>query len=637
MLKKTLSLILATALACSAGSALALNYSGSQGNEATFELLDEARVSAPAAVQHLELNESKTFVSFPVLDGIPEDTVYVYRSANLYGGRAAGRMNTNLLVYADTHFDTSDAALAYLKGLGLTDIIDAAIGSILLVTPADGVAFGQADQGNYYKLQTAICSLQAGGTDADGNAVTYAEPEYFGGFGYIYAIGIDGGASFLNNYVATTYDFVTRLAGMLLINGTMESRSQAAAPVPVYLVNAGEDVVRKYCAINGVNVAEETAETVSRYNQELPLQRVVTADGSLGDAWYVNDAYHGLFVKAMRLPVGKAGLYSAGTPYQGLGNDKAPYSLCERTDISSGVTAGGLTMIRRDEDRFSAYATETGEYIQTWFEYLPQDVLDNTAAPGSVPLILGIHGTNDDPRQYVDEIGLLSLAEHEHIAIVAPEHNALGALDIRIETEALAALVNYMLETYPALDSTRVYATGYSMGGGSTMKAILSSPDLFAAAVPMSPVTFFGEVWVPSEEELAQFANIDLPVMLTASGADLPFTYDSVNDRILDALQGLVNQMLSINEMPAIQTFDFEANPFSGFRADRLVTRTLNNEYINRTWYLEKDGVPLVALNLTEGLTHALYPEYGKVFWDFVKHYSRDAATGEIVYDPYVS
>ena len=41
---------------------------------------------------------------------------------------------------------------------------------------------------------------------------------------------------------------------------------------------------------------------------------------------------------------------------------------------------------------------------------------------------------------------------------------------------------------------------------------------------------------------------------LTASGADLPFTYDSVNDRILDALQGLVNQMLSINEMPAIQT-----------------------------------------------------------------------------------
>ena len=71
MLKKTLSLILATALACSAGSALALNYSGSQGNEATFELLEEARVSAPAAVQHLELNESKTFVSFPVLVAFP--------------------------------------------------------------------------------------------------------------------------------------------------------------------------------------------------------------------------------------------------------------------------------------------------------------------------------------------------------------------------------------------------------------------------------------------------------------------------------------------------------------------------------------------------------------------------------------
>ena len=89
-------------------------------------------------------------------------------------------------------------------------------------------------------------------------------------------------------------------------------------------------------------------------------------------------------------------------PIRAWATTRRPIPLCERTDISSGVTAGGLTMIRRDEDRFSAYATETGEYIQTWFEYLPQDVLDNTAAPGSVPLILGIHGTNDDPRQYVE-------------------------------------------------------------------------------------------------------------------------------------------------------------------------------------------------------------------------------------------
>ena len=355
------------------------------------------------------------------------------------------------------------------------------------------------------------------------------------------------------------------------------------------------------------------------------------------NAWYVNDAYYNMFVKAMRLPVGRSGLYSVGTPYQGSGNDKAPYSLCERNALFDGVTEGGLHMIRKVEDIFSEYQTEEGEYIQTWFEYLPEDVLDNTAPAGSVPLVLGLHGTNDDPRQYVDEIGLLGLAAREHIAIVAPEHNSLGGLDWEIEREALAALVQYMLDTYPALDATRVYATGYSMGGGSTMKVILAAPELFAAAVPMSPVTNVGDVWTPPEEDLAQFADIDLPVMLTASTYDLANTYSSTEEHILEPLQGLVNRMLSINEIPTIETFDFEQEPYSGFEADRLVTKTLNGEYVNRTWYMEKDGVPMVALNLTEELTHALYPEYADLFWDFVKNYSRDPATGEIVYDPYTA
>ena len=80
--------------------------------------------------------------------------------------------------------------------------------------------------------------------------VYYAEPEYFGGFGYIYAIGIDGGASFLNNYVASNFDSVSRLAGMLLINGDMESMRDVATFVPAYLVGAEEDVVEKLSLIH---------------------------------------------------------------------------------------------------------------------------------------------------------------------------------------------------------------------------------------------------------------------------------------------------------------------------------------------------------------------------------------------------
>ena len=613
-----------------ASGALALGFTGCQHNDATFETLEEARLSAPTAVQNLEQNETKAFASMDVLDGIAEGTVFVYRSADMYGGRASGRLNTNLLVFAEQHFENKDAAMDYLKKQGLIDIIDVAKGSVILVTPADGEKFGQADQSVYYKIQSAVCSLKGAK-----NGVAFAEPEYFGGFGYIYAIGLEGGATFLNDYVSSQFDFASRIAGMLLVGGQMESIRSVSTYVPVYMVNPKEDVLEKYKEANGIDASDKSKERTVLFNQEFPLRKIILAKDGQDEAFYIKDAYENLFTQAMRLPVGKAGLYSAGTPMQGLSNDKAPYSLCARNDITSGVTKDGIHMLCKVEDRFSAYKTDEGEYIQTWFEYLPEDVLNNTAEPGSVPLVLAIHGTSDDPRMFVDEIGLLDVASREKMAIVAPEHNALGGLNWAIETEALPALVQYMLETYPALDASRVYAMGYSMGGGSTMKAILASPKTFAAAVPMSPVTYFGDVWIPSEENLAQFENVDLPVMLTSSTYDLPLTYDQENGHILDALQGLVNQMCQINELPEV-TFDFAKHPISGIDADRETASELNGEYMNHTWYMNKNGVPMVALNITEGLTHSLYPEYGKLFWEFVKHYSRNVETGEVVYQEYI-
>ena len=76
-MKKGLALTLAAVMTSSmitAPNALALNYSGSQGNEATFETLQEARISGPEAVKDLETNQGKMYVSHPVLDGYTEGT-----------------------------------------------------------------------------------------------------------------------------------------------------------------------------------------------------------------------------------------------------------------------------------------------------------------------------------------------------------------------------------------------------------------------------------------------------------------------------------------------------------------------------------------------------------------------------------
>ena len=646
-MKKLLSLALVLALLLSAVPALALDYNPIQNDEPTFELLEETRVSSPIAVQTLEQNDTKTFKSHAVLDGYPEGTTYVYRSANLFGGRAAARLNTDILVFCEEKFESKDDAYAYLEDLGLIAIADEAIGSVILVTPSTpkGIGstgaptggFGANDQKYFYALQTALLAQKAYET-VNGARVYYSDAEYMGSYGYWYLIGIDGGATFLNNYVSIAFDFASRIAGMLLVGGDMEAFRQVSTFIPTYLVNAPQAVADKYMKANAVDAYELTDKAAVYYNQAQPLQKVVIAQEEKTNAEYVHDAYYDLFVKAMRVPVVKQGLNSAGTPFQNYNFDEAPYSLCPRNYVVDGRTADGINVVYHKEERFADMKDpDNGEYLQTWFEYLPDEVLDGTAPEHSIPLILANHGGSDDPRVFVDELGLLTLAGQERIALVAPEHQDISGEYREVEIEVLPAITRYMLETYPALDPSRVYAIGYSMGGSATLKAIYGQPALYAAVVAMSPVHGLGEFYEPDPAVQDLFDGIELPVMLTTSGYDLGVTVDTSYNGISFRFQAILNRVLGYNHLPLIEEFDFDTYPTVGFKGDKKVFKTLNNEYGNTTWYLNsEEGKPLVAVSFTEGLIHALYPEYGFLGWNFMKHYTRNPETLEIEYNPYV-
>ena len=139
--------------------------------------------------------------------------------------------------------------------------------------------------------------------------------------------------------------------------------------------------------------------------------------------------------------------------------------------------------------------------------------------------------------------------------------------------------------------------------------------------------------YTPTDEQIAQLKTLDLPVMFTTSTYDLPGAFNQTNGTLAEGYQNQLNLFLGYNEMKLIDAFDFTAYPINGFAADSVRVITLNGEYQNTTWTLNNDkGVPMVALSYTQGLTHALYPEYAKLGWDFAKHFSRDQQTKEIVY-----
>ncbi len=620
------------------GGPLALGYQQHFAHEASFETLEEAHRNGPARLAELT---GRMYVADPALDTYPAGTTYVYRSARTYTClSAACRMNTNILVYTDKELTGKEKALAYLKALGLTDIIDEAYGSVVLVTPIDKAkGFGAADQYAYLQLQSAMCNLGFSVQNRERGAQYYADNAYFGGLTNRYLIGVDGGARFLCDHVANTLDYIGRIAGMLLINPSMNEAMDVAATVPVYLVSGADSVFARFQAVNGAYAYEKTGNKTVFFNQQFPLRKVVVSrDGSDSLIQHVRDAYYSLFIRTMRVPVVKAGLFVAANEFSRYNYNQAPYALCARNAVLNGVTPDGIHVVEHQEDRFSGIRAKNGEYLKTWYEFLPREVLDGSAAKQSIPLILCNHGGGDDPVQAADETGWIALAGSERIALVAPRYasdtpgsSIFDGSPFDVNGRSLPALVEYMLDAYPALDPARVYATGYSMGGAATVEVVERAPRLFAAAVPMAAGTPWG-IYAPTEEEAAAFAGYDVPVMFTTSEFDLPGAIDQQGHILGEGYRECIKRFASFNEIDAFD-FDFKSHPVVGFGADTIEHRILNDEYENTTWYLNNErGTPMVAVNYTKLLPHGLYPEYGILAWNFMKHYSRDLDDGKVIY-----
>ena len=639
-MKRIFSLILAVCILCSialAESEWPFDFTGTVGNEATFETLTEARESAPGVIGVLPGSANirgAVYDVHPALNDFPTDTVYVYRSPDMYGGFAAGRMNSTFLVYVPEVFADKDAAFEYVKSLGLIEIVDGLRGSIVMVTPSNGEAYTVDDQANFYNLLTAITAFKAKGTNEEGVNVTWTDSEYYGTFKNVYVIGIDEGATFLNNYTVGVENLVGRFAGLLLINGEMGRLNKVASLVPAYLVNADAETIEKYKAANEVDSYKiENGKTVY-FDQELPLRKVIVANEAEVDvAAAIKDAYEQIFSQTFRIQVYANGFISGGTAWSNTTGDCAPYSLNHRCVIdANGMTEGGTQIIKTvDHETFKDIQTTDGEYLNTWYEIMPKAVVDGTAAPGSVPLIIGFAGTGDDPLQFAEELGLIHLSEVEGVAVVAPGHEGIfETLDGTdgVEYETQPKLIEYMLEKYPALDPNRVYATGYSRGGRTTLKLVMAAPEILAAAVPMAANQF-----IVTEEQELHLAETKMPIMFLTSTKDMGTLYDINNNTVAQPLLELMDKFAGYNGTEAFGAPDPEAYPLSGFAGDREIHYLLNDEYMTHAFFKEDaNGVPMVGVSFTEGLQHALYPSYAFLAWDYMEHFTRDLETGEITY-----
>ena len=120
----------------------------------------------------------------------------------------------------------------------------------------------------------------------------------------------------------------------------------------------------------------------------------------------------------------------------------------------------------------------------------------------SLPLIVMLHGAQQDPDDFALGTGMNAVAEEKGYIVVYPEQSeSVSSLRCwnwfrpedrtrdRGETSMIAALTRHAMATYN-VDHTRVYVAGMSAGGAMAVNLAVTYPDLFAGAAIHSGIAF---------------------------------------------------------------------------------------------------------------------------------------------------
>jgi hypothetical protein len=191
----------------------------------------------------------------------------------------------------------------------------------------------------------------------------------------------------------------------------------------------------------------------------------------------------------------------------------------------------------------------------------------------------------------------------------------------------MVELLDIILAKNKFLDKTRVYAGGFSMGGGMTWNLGLKHSERFAAICPTAAGTM-----KEGSEEYNDFvkAGTLLPVFYVAGGvsplAETPKAKaNNVNE--------VMTLLWKLNGMASPYTFNANSNSRFGTNADSIYLlnyRDKANYLLGQTKqeltvneFKSADGNAYTWLCINKNKTHQLTENDAMVAWDYVKGFSR--------------
>ena len=550
-----------------------------------------AQAQAPAQNAEVKLTEMKGL----------QQKAYVYREMGMGDlTLETGHLNgftPFYLVYPDKKVNESQA-LDLIKELGIDQQLKQFGISFGVVNPVGDTYNNDVD---LKAFQTMVDSLRT--------------------FANLKIIGIGNGATFVNQVIANN---AGEVAGIVSINGKAGKAVANAAPVPAFIVGKNAaNIAKAYIATNKAKLTAKEKQMQIYTNADEPLLRVVvsnTTTQTLGEIF--QDAWETLLNKNYRFNNYRHTWYEGQKHGQYGTYELEPFLNLDELKVKRNIVV--------NEDRF-------GQTKTLWYEYIPEGVM--SAEKGSVPLVLLLHGNNNDPRTQADTSGWIQLAAKEKIFVAElewqgkPGYAAMGH-------DGIETTVMQLVQKYPQIDPSRIYTEGLSAGAMTSSALGVKKSHLFAAIGAMSGGLFPGGGVFGGDaiynEAVQKRGFVETAYVGVFGTDDAVIRYPKANDWKGNSVINAWKVYETMNGMDVVEDYDFSKNEAFGQAVQNPTTiKTNKGDGITmEIGYLNKGNVPLMKLVAVMHYGHWNFQPAAQVMWDHFKHFSRDVKTKKLIYHP---
>lgn len=534
-----------------------------------------------------------TAAAQPSREAIPQVIHTQRASFNIqYGGptRAEGRsynFTPTFFIYPDTQLDQT-AAAKLLEEMDIQPVLDDNYGTAVVINPS-AARYSEADFEVFVKLF-----------------------DQFRGPGNLKVIGLGNGATFVNRFIAPKAG--AQIADILTVGGKPGKEAQ---PVPAYVA--------------GKNAAQVAKPYRKVLRADEPLLKVVVnpdAKASLKDI--LKDAWKQVLGRNYRYNNYNHTHYEGAKFGQYGSYELEPYLDCE---------ALGIKRIIVEQPAGYSRGPKAELPKQLWYEYWPEDLLSKDTPEHSVPVMVLLHGNQNDPRTQAETSGFIQVAAEDRFFVVevewqgTPNYQAMGH-------DGVETVLYHLFAKYPQLDPSRVYAEGLSAGSITATALGIKKSYLFTAVGGHSGGIFGGQfkgystfdaLWAEATQKRGA---VEVPYCSVFGTKDNVVPYIKPDDWKDNNYLHAWNTYEQMNGMEVISELDFGLDPvFAQQLRDReTIVTNKGDGIVIETGQLYKGDVPLIKLVAVMDYGHWNFQPTARIMWDFFKQFRRDPETRQLIY-----